>query len=78
MLVPLIKGFATFVPGLNRLLQVRTGGTGSARYCYSIWMRYLVMAYESGLPTRPDVAAELGPGKSLGVGCAALLSGANR
>jgi hypothetical protein len=78
MLVPLIKGFATFVPKLNRLLQGRTGSTGSARYCYSIWMRHLVMTHESGLPTRPDVVAELGPGKSLGVGCAALLSGANR
>ncbi len=78
MIVPLLKGLATFVPVLNTILQNRTGGTGSARYCYSIWMRHLIMAHESGLSTCPTVVAELGPGKSLGVGCAALISGAQQ
>jgi hypothetical protein len=36
------------------------------------------MAEESGLNTDPRVVAELGPGDSLGVGMAALLSGADR
>ena len=36
------------------------------------------MAHESGLSTQPDVVAELGPGDSLGVGLAALISGANQ
>ena len=36
------------------------------------------MASNSGLPTRLETVAELGPGDSLGIGLAALLSGANR
>jgi hypothetical protein len=36
------------------------------------------MAYESGLSTSPDVIAEIGPGDSLGMGLAALISGANK
>lgn len=54
-----------------------TGGSTSARYCYSIWLRHLVLAARSGLPTMPRVVAELGPGDSLGVGLAALLTGAS-
>ena len=53
----------------------QTGGTDCARYCYSVWLRHLVMAHRSGLPTHPAVVAELGPGDSLGIGLAALLSG---
>ncbi len=51
------------------------GATASARYCYSVWARHLVMAARHGLPTQPGVVAELGPGDSLGVGLAALISG---
>ena len=54
-----------------------TGGTNSARYCYSVWLRHLVIAHMNGLPTAPTNVAELGPGDSLGIGLAALLSGAN-
>ncbi|MCK4625903.1 MAG: methyltransferase domain-containing protein, partial [Phycisphaerae bacterium] len=54
----------------------RTGGTDSARYCYSVWLRHLVMVHQSGLDTRPKVVAELGPGDSIGTGLAALLTGA--
>ena len=74
-IVPLLKGIATFVPGVGRLWHRRRG---SARYCYSIWLRHLVMAEKSGVSTDPGVVAELGPGGSLGVGIAALLTGANR
>jgi len=73
---PLITGIATYVPGVNTLISRRTGGSDSARYCYSVWLRHLVMARAHGLPTQPAVVAELGPGDSLGVGLAALLSGA--
>jgi hypothetical protein len=52
-----------------------TGGSTSARYCYSIWLRHLILASRGGLPTTPRVVAELGPGDSLGVGLAALLTG---
>ncbi len=53
------------------------GGTKSARYCYSVWLRHIAMAYRSGLPVQPHTVAELGPGGSLGTGLAALLSGAD-
>lgn len=72
---------ATLLPPVKRVLARRsfgTGGSDSARYCYSVWLRHLVMAEESGLNTDPRVVAELGPGDSLGVGIAALLSGAER
>ena len=75
---PLLKGILTYVPAVCKLTSKGTGGTISARYCYSVWLRHLVMAYKNGLPTQPDVIAELGPGDSLGVGFAALISGANK
>lgn len=55
-----------------------TGGSISGRYCYSVWLRHLVMAHTNGLCTTPTTVAELGPGDSLGIGLAALLCGAKR
>ena len=52
--------------------------TLSARYCYAVWLRHLVKANRYGLRTDPTSVAELGPGASLGVGIAALLTGAER
>ncbi len=75
---PLLVGTATHVPGLRNLTARRTGGTASARYCYSVWLRHLVMAHMHGIDTRFGTVAELGPGDSLGMGLAALLSGAER
>ena len=37
------------MPGVNQLREKGTGGTNSARYCYSIWLRPLVMAKKNGL-----------------------------
>jgi hypothetical protein len=83
----LLFNAATFVPGVTAIPAVKrrlatrvigTGGTDSGRYCYSVWLRHLVCAARSGLPTNPRVVAELGPGDSLGTGIAALLSGAER
>lgn len=76
----LIKGGLTYIPFMRRLLQSReeTGGTGSARYCYSVWLRHLVQARAAGCDPDPKVIAELGPGDSLGIGLAGLLSGADR
>ncbi|HEY2418369.1 MAG TPA: hypothetical protein VGH84_10660 [Steroidobacteraceae bacterium] len=69
---------ASFVPGVTRVFRRGTGGTSSARYCYGVWMRHLINAYACGHIQVPETVAELGPGDSLGVGLAALLSGASR
>lgn len=74
----LAKGLATFVPGLRQLACRQSGGTISARYCYSVWLRHLVKAGEANLPTAPASVAELGPGDSFGIGLAAMLSGVDR
>jgi len=75
---PVLRGIATYIPKLSKLVEGRAGDTISARYCYSVWLRHLVMAYKNGLSHQPDVIAELGPGDSLGIGLAALISGANK
>lgn len=73
---PFALGALTFVPGLKRLLASRAGGsTSSAAYCYSVWLKHMVMLWQSGMRTRPRSMAELGPGDSLGVGLAAMLCG---
>jgi len=77
-LKPLLYGMATFVPGINNYRAKGTGGTDSARYCYSIWLRHLVMAKSNGLNACPKIVAELGPGDSLGIGLAALISGCDK
>jgi hypothetical protein len=75
----ILKGVVSRIPGAyTALARKKTGGTDSARYCYAVWMRHLVMAHQNGLSTCPEVVAELGPGDSLGAGLAALLSGASR
>lgn len=71
----LAKGLATRVPGLRKFACRHSGGTESARYCYSVWLRHLVMARGAGVSTRPERVAELGPGDSFGIGLAAMLSG---
>jgi hypothetical protein len=71
-------GLASFVPGVRRFMGRGTGGSCSARYCYAVWLRHLVKAESAGIATLHSYVAELGPGDSLGVGLAALLSGADR
>ena len=65
------------IPGAQRVLG-RCSGAKSTRYCYSVWLRHLVHAVEHTGITVPKMVAELGPGDSLGVGIAALLSGVDR
>jgi hypothetical protein len=71
---------ATHIPGLQDITMRWSGGggTSSARYCYSVWLRHLSMLHQSGLPTRFGTVVEVGPGDTLGVGLAALLSCADR
>ena len=84
----LIFNAATFVPGITALPLVRRklakrslgtgGGAQSARYCYSVWLRHLLHANANHLNVYPKQVAELGPGLSLGIGLAAILSGVER
>lgn len=74
----IIYGMATFLPGINRFCAKGTGGTDSARYCYSVWLRHLVIARKNKLNPYPKIVAELGPGDSLGIGLAALISGCDK
>lgn len=56
---------------------VGTGGTVSARYCYSVFFRHRIIAARHGLMKTPSRVVELGPGDSLGIGLMALLTGSN-
>lgn len=75
---PIIKGALTWVPWLNawRGRRAATGGTDSARYCYGVWLRHLVSLDTYGFTIRNAHVGELGPGDSIGIGLAALVSGA--
>jgi SAM-dependent methyltransferase len=57
---------------------VGTGGTVSAQYCYSVYLRHMVIADQHGLATGPYTVVELGPGDSIGIGIMALLTGAEQ
>ena len=74
----ILEGGLSLVPGCGRLFHKGTGGTDSARYCYSVWLRHLVMMqkFNTGADGCLGTVVELGPGDSLGTGLAALLSGA--
>src|SRR5690349_14026095 len=83
----LLFNAATFIPGVAQLPPVQrvfkrhsigTHGTIEARYCYSVWLRHLSLAAANGLDTDPKSVAELGPGDSIGIGIAAVLTGAER
>ena len=61
---------------MNRFANRGTGGSGSARYCYSVWLRHLVRARQAAPALTIPAVGEFGPGDSIGAGLAALLSGA--
>lgn len=77
-LCELLYGISTRLPGHSFFERQGTGGTDTSAYCYSVWLRHMVMAHEHQLNTSPCVVAELGPGDSLGIGLAALVFGAER
>jgi hypothetical protein len=76
---PVVKGLLTFVPGASRVLpKGRTGGTNRASYCLEVWLKHLALLRAAGMNATPRTLAELGPGDSIGVGLAALLTGVDR
>lgn len=76
---PVVAGAASFVPGLYELLGgTRTGGTDVAEYCYGVWLKHLTLWWAHGVRRIPENLVELGPGDSLGIGLAGLLSGVHR
>lgn len=75
---PVVKGLLSYIPGILKILPKGTGGcTNSAAYCYGVWLKHLTLLWENGLRSIPNTLAELGPGDSIGVGLAAMLSGVN-
>ena len=78
--INIIKGALTWVPIINswRLRRATTQGSDSPRYCYSVWFRHLVTLDQYGFNVIGAKIGELGPGDSIGIGLAALLSGAEQ
>ena len=74
---PISKGIILHIPGVRKILSKRTGGTSESRYCYSVWMRHLIH-WNIFYDRIPEDVVELGPGDSLGIGLASLLSGSKQ
>ncbi len=71
------KGLASFV--LPPSMLNRSGGrTHSPRYCYTVLLRHLAKLHRAGVDTNFRTVAEIGPGRSIGTGLAALIAGADR
>ena len=76
---PVVRGALTFIPGHERIFPGKpTGGSDSASYCYGVWFKHLSFLFANGLGRVPGTLAELGPGDSIGIGLAAMLSGVDR
>jgi hypothetical protein len=73
----MLGGLKSFLPALSAGYR-GTVGTTTGAYCYSVWMRHQAIIAKALPEFSPRTVVELGPGDSLGIGCAALLSGAER
>jgi len=74
----ILEGGLSLLPGFGQIISNKTKGTDSARYCYSVWMRHLIKIHAYYRSPSKGLTVELGPGDSLGIGLAALLSGAEK
>ena len=78
-LYPLVRGIASYLLPKAFFKRPGSGGTFSSEYCYSVWLRHLSWLHKNKLFQRPEEivnVAEIGPGDSLGIGLAALFTGA--
>jgi SAM-dependent methyltransferase len=73
LLRPLLGGVKSLAPGVDFR---GSGGTTSARYCYAVWLRHLALLAPHWDGASGARVVELGPGDTVGVSLAALLSGA--
>jgi SAM-dependent methyltransferase len=71
----IVRGLASRVPRMRK--KPKGGEAPSASYSYDVWMKHLWHLWKNGVTKVPETVVELGPGRSIGVGLAALLSGAN-
>ena len=73
----MLGGLKSYFPVLHAGYKA-TGARSTGAYCYSVWLRHLAIITRAVPTFAPKVVVELGPGDSLGLGCAALLSGAEQ
>jgi hypothetical protein len=72
-------GLKSYLP-LPSANYTGTGGTSTGAYCYTVWLRHLILTtrHLGGVAPPISTVVELGPGDSIGLGLAALLTGADR
>jgi len=78
----LMRGIVSIIPGSFCLYKkMHPGGNHSsanARFCYSFWLRLMVMLHESNCSKSVEDIAELGCAASIGIGIIAIISGSSR
>lgn len=74
----IVFGILTFIPGVYNLRakKLGSGGSYSARYCYSVWMRHIKFLKQENLKLTKNYIAEIGPGDTIGLGLMGLILGA--
>lgn len=76
---PLLGGLTTLlVPPVAAAMGHRNYPRVDASYYYRTWLSHVCLAHHFGCWEAPETVLEIGPGNSLGVGLAALLSGVNK
>jgi len=73
----LVGGIISYLPNNSKQINCENPNLDpkDAWYCYCYWLKHLTHAFKNGLSEIPNTVAELGPGKNIGMGIAALLSG---